>query len=306
MKKAALSKCFCAEFERQPFSKRKKVGIFLKGIYFFNLCALLFGMGYINYNQNRGVYYSDSLSVSYGEQIWPAAIIEGIKEPRALLFSYFNGEYRRNETLGLHDGRPIYTEISKFVDGTPFTTTVGAQIKYCYSERAWVLAHDLIKKSDIEDESDCPWLLRSQETTEYNLLNVDGDWSIWTGNLQENGHFFAVDNECNGPADCNYHGVCNDGKCECSEEAGYYGIHCEHQKACRIIRGGKGDGGDWSSVLWATAEMLIYQRPVYAYQSRWSRVIYVCCVSFVYPITHITSYPHTKAAYLPKPWRLLM
>ena len=77
MKKAALSKCFCAEFERQPFSKRKKVGIFLKGIYFLNLCALLFGMGYINYNQNRGVYYSDSLSVTYGEQIWNAAIITG-------------------------------------------------------------------------------------------------------------------------------------------------------------------------------------------------------------------------------------
>ena len=101
--------------------------------------------------------------------------------------------------------------------------------------------------------------------------------------------FFAVDNECNGPADCNYHGVCNDGKCECSEEAGYYGIHCEHQKACRIIRGGKGEGGDWSSVLWATAEMLIYQRPVYAYQGRWSRVICVfCVVSLVYPSTHVT------------------
>jgi len=139
---------------------------------------------------------------------------------RNLLFSYFNGVYRRNETIGLHDDRPVYTEQSKFEDGLAFDTTIGAQIKYCESESAWVFSHPNIKKSSSE-ESDCPWLLRSPETSEYNLLDVQGQWSIWTGNIQDNGYFSAVDNEAHGPVDCNYHGtVTDEGTCDCFREDG--------------------------------------------------------------------------------------
>ena len=65
----------------------------------------------------------------------------GEEVTRNLLFSYFNGVYRRNETIGLHDDRPVYTEQSKFEDGLAFDTTIGAQIKYCDSESAWVFSH---------------------------------------------------------------------------------------------------------------------------------------------------------------------
>jgi len=78
-------------------------------------------------------------------------------------------------------------------------------------------------------------------------------------------------------------------------------IHCEHQKACRIIRGGKGEGGLWASVQWATDEMLIYQRPVYAYQGKFVYESYVCRLSLVCLTIHVTSYSYTKGAYLPKP-----
>ena len=137
---------------------------------------------------------------------------------RTLLFSYFNGVYMRNTTLGLHDGRPVYTEQSKF-DGDPYTTTIGAEIKYCKSENAWVLVHPNIKKSE-QEISDCPWLLRSSETSEFELLSVTGDWAVWTGLLQEGSFFSATDNTCRGPVDCNFHGQCFDGECVCEKEKG--------------------------------------------------------------------------------------
>ena len=69
--------------------------------------------------------------------------------------------------------------------------------------------------------------------------------TVWTGNLQDNGYFSAVDNEAHGPVDCNYHGtVTDEGTCDCFRENGYYGLHCEHQKPCRAIRGGERHDGD--------------------------------------------------------------
>lgn len=43
-----------------------------------------------------------------------------------------------------------------------------------------VFTHDHIRRSE-DDQSGCNWLLRSPETNEYDLMNVDGDWKIWTG-----------------------------------------------------------------------------------------------------------------------------
>ena len=56
LKRAALSKRFRAEFEKSPFKKRKNTTRALKGLYFVNLCALLFGLGYVTYEQNQGAY----------------------------------------------------------------------------------------------------------------------------------------------------------------------------------------------------------------------------------------------------------
>lgn len=95
MKHAALAKCFTAEFEKQPFVLRKRMNIFLKFVYFLNLCLLLFGMGWINYQQNCGAFHSTELMVTFGDQIWSDAIVtlpSGEEVTRTLLFSYFNGE----------------------------------------------------------------------------------------------------------------------------------------------------------------------------------------------------------------------
>ena len=48
------------------------------------------------------------------------------------------------------------------------------------SELDQVFTHDHIRRSE-SDQSGCNWLLRSPETTESDLRNVEGDWKIWTG-----------------------------------------------------------------------------------------------------------------------------
>ncbi len=94
LKHAALSKCYRAEFDRTPFASKKKMSVFLKALYFLNLCVLIIGMGVITVKQNNGDFHSDSISVTFGEQVWPNAIVTTStgEETRTLLFSYFNGK----------------------------------------------------------------------------------------------------------------------------------------------------------------------------------------------------------------------
>ncbi|KAL7552008.1 hypothetical protein ACHAWF_015220 [Thalassiosira exigua] len=248
LKHAALSKCFRAEFEKQSFALRRNMNFFLKALYFINMCTLLAGMAWITVEQERGNFHAKSITVTFGEQVWNDAIVtttEG-EETRVLLFSYFNGIYVRNKT---HDGRPIYTE----------------QNKLDFPRKAWVFSHQNIRKSEKDsEESDCPWLMKSRETYEYNLLEVTGDWSIWTGIIQQNGRVAIVDNQCHGEVDCNYHGVCNDdGKCDC-EKDGHFGLHCEHKKPCRSIKA-RGNA-TFSHISWPGEDLWVYQRPVYRYE----------------------------------------
>mmetsp|Transcript_18565 Transcript_18565/g.40374 ORF Transcript_18565/g.40374 Transcript_18565/m.40374 type:complete len:500 (+) Transcript_18565:347-1846(+) len=243
---------------------------FIEGIFVLNLCVLLVVMGMVTHAQNNGAFYVSEITVTFGEQIWPEAIVtkpSGEVEKRTLLFSYFNGVYRLNGTQD--DGSPIYVEQNKF-DGSPFETIRGAEIRYCRKEKVWAFTHVNIKKKD-EDEirrdgrPDCPWLLRSPETSEFNLLDVTGDWSIWTGSIQQNGHFSAVDNRCIDVVDCNYNGECENGKCICSDNGSrgrYFGIRCEHTTPCPLINGRK--GGMWDQFNQDNTG--IYQRPVYRYQ----------------------------------------
>ena len=108
-------------------------------------------------------------------------------EEMVLIYPYFNGMY--NQDGSSHDGRPVYVEQNKF-DNTPFDTTspdevnirvkVPAQIKYCKSIRAWVLMHEYIRKST-RDDSECPWLLRSEETDAYDIEEIQGPWQVWAG-----------------------------------------------------------------------------------------------------------------------------
>ena len=101
---------------------------------------------------------------------------------------------------GTENGRPMYTEQNKF-DDTEYQVKTGATIKYCPEEEAWVFMHDDIRKDLNRVNPDCPWLLRSPETDSFNLLEVSGDWSIWTGVINSGASFHSYCNSCNSEAD---------------------------------------------------------------------------------------------------------
>mmetsp|Transcript_35784 Transcript_35784/g.58311 ORF Transcript_35784/g.58311 Transcript_35784/m.58311 type:complete len:644 (-) Transcript_35784:81-2012(-) len=253
LKRASTKKCFRAEFEKLPFVRRKKMTIFVKVVYIINLCGLMAGMTVVSIRQRRGDYHCNSITVNFDDHIWENALVlnstGGVEvEEMDLIYSYFNGVYVLN---GTHAGRPIYTEQNKF-NNTPYEEKIGAIIKYCEEESAWVFMHENIRKDRNTKNSDCPWLLRSPETKSFNLLEVDSTWSIWTGIINTGSTFQATCNRCDSKADCNYHGTCtDDGKCDCyvSEVDGYplyTGTHCEFSRPCIRLAGS--EGGLWDII----------------------------------------------------------
>eukprot|EP00970_Alexandrium_tamarense_P018127 scaffold13320_cov215-Alexandrium_tamarense.AAC.11 len=132
-----------------------------------------------------------------------------------------------------------------------------------------------IRKSK-SDNDECPWLLRSIETTEYNILDVGGDWSLWAGRFK-GGSFSAVCDSCTSDAQCNYHGTCSPtGKCECPENGNYFGNYCEHKKPCPTIRGDWGDTWELRTLNGETWDprndtldsiFIAYDRPIYRYST---------------------------------------
>ena len=113
---------------------------YLKGIYFVNLLLLFSGMAWITQIQENGGFHAESITVTFGDQVWNDAIVKtasGELETRVLLFSYFNGKvnslilfcmssecssfnhfvhftsgvYQKSDYV--HDGRPVYTEQNK-------------------------------------------------------------------------------------------------------------------------------------------------------------------------------------------------
>jgi len=254
LKRASTRKCFRAEFEKLPFARRKRVTIFVKVLYGFNFLWLMAGMTTIVVKQMSGGYHCHSITVNFEDRIWQNAVFlnsTGGVEEMDLMYSFFSGVYILNETRGYHDGRPIYTEQNKF-DNTPFEDKIGATIQYCKEEDAWVFMHENIRKDRNTRHPGCPWLLRSPNTKSFNLLEVSGDWSIWTG-IINTATFQATCNECklDSEADCNYHGTCisenseSSGKCACdsSEDDGYplySGEHCEFARPCIQLIGDSG------------------------------------------------------------------
>jgi hypothetical protein len=67
------------------------------------------------------------------------------------------------------------------------------------------------------DLDPCPWLLRSPETETFDLLEVEGNWDLWAGDITKT-EVTVVCNECTNTYDCNLNGVCNHSskKCECN------------------------------------------------------------------------------------------
>ncbi|KAK1742262.1 putative EGF-like domain-containing protein-like protein [Skeletonema marinoi] len=284
LKKATTRKCFSVEFPKLPFARRKKLSLFVKALYLINIVTLLIGMALINVKQDSGTYYCASISVYLGDHIWEEAVVYNnnstiIGERMNLIFSYFNGEYIINGTT--KNGRPIYVEQNKY-NSEPFIDKVPAQIRYCASEQAWVFIHPNIRKSSSTDyNEECPWLLKSSETTEFNLLEVGGDWKIWTGTVSNGADFQVFCNECDGEVDCNYRGQCVDKRCQCDstnsefegELEGYFGSSCQFKKPCLQMQG---DMNDTWRIAWVDiAErkpFFSYDRPVYVYESGWKNL----------------------------------
>jgi len=121
----------------------------LKAVYFINLACLLTWVIIIGEKQKNGDFRCNSVNLNFGDSVWENAIIldENGQPNRTatLVYSYFNGIYEKE---GSHDGYPKFVERNK-VDGSSYEEVIGAEIKYCKDEEAWVFAHrDIVKSGD--------------------------------------------------------------------------------------------------------------------------------------------------------------
>ena len=273
LKRASTRKYFRTEFEKLPFHRRKKRTVFVKAIYGVNFCLLMWGLSTITRKQMSGTFQCASITVTLPDYIWENVLhlsSTGVEVvyPCDLDYSYFNGVYVKN---GTYSGRPRYTEQNKFND-EPYAKTIGATIQYCPEEQAWVFMHERIRKEQHRQNVSCPWLMKSPETNSYDLLDVLGDWSIWTGVIESGVHFHADCNECESVSDCNFHGKCMGGVCHCRTRADaddyilFTGPLCQYPVPCRKLRGNSGD--EWNALvlldnhtLWKT-----YGRGVYHWE----------------------------------------
>jgi len=234
LRRACTAKLFQTEFERQKFARSIKASIFLKTVYFVNIAIFLGLMIHISLNQRKGTYQCNRIKVDFGDAVWGDALVrspEGGYNEVTLSFSTFNGVY---EKVGRKHDRPVYQEMKKFDYRNKFDDLViPAEIKYSDELHAWTFNHPDIVKKTTQDESE-PWLLRSPDTEEYDLLNVASEWNIWFGVIDTT-HVTYSCTECNSNTDCNLNGNCVNGECECLvetvEEGGggisYLGPHCE-------------------------------------------------------------------------------
>eukprot|EP00984_Skeletonema_dohrnii_P035342 scaffold34997_cov183-Skeletonema_dohrnii-CCMP3373.AAC.1 len=239
---------------------------------------------YVSVRQANGDYQCKSITARFREDIWREAIVisdQGYEE-RVLAYSYFNGVYVQDGNM--HDERPVYVERRKF-DGTEFDKTspnpedpyftikIPAKIQYCHSIRAWVFMHEKIRRSR-DDNSDCPWLLRSERTELFDIEEVNQmNWEVWQGVIETTDVRITC-NECNDDEDCNLNGACKrDGSCDCSKDVEgrtFLGPHCEVilKDNCRTIIGERYNDSysvidmDWlgSGQVWEA-----YNRPIYGY-----------------------------------------
>lgn len=121
-----------------------------------------------------------------------------------------------NESVGR---RPVYYERGAASQGK------SGKFFYCSDEEAWVFSVSGVTKGSSRN-NECNWLLRSPTTREYELSQVSLDgWKIWNGNVETVHNFRYGNTDCDSESDCNYHGSCSEGDCECDE--GYIGKFCK-------------------------------------------------------------------------------
>ena len=269
MQAATMAGYFEKEFEKQRegLKVKWKMKFALKAIYFFNLAAFLGAMVTVSTMQLGGQFYAQSITLNFGDETWPKAVIQNLQGQDIrvpLVYAFFNGVYERE---GYYNGRPVYVERNK-LDQAAYDEENGppipqewvniatskqfivkpAFIKHCEmgGKQYWVFDHDLIQKSSSSNQrssTDCKWLARSEMYNDFDLLDPDRNWEVWTGAIQE-ATVSIVNNKCEDDSDCNLNGECNDdGKCECFEGDGFefFGLDCgvTLEDKCRDLTHGK-------------------------------------------------------------------
>jgi len=186
LQRATMTKYFNVELKQEGTDSlvhKWKVRMFLKAVYFFNLAGFLAAMIVVSTRQMSGYYQCDSITVTFGEEIWRDAIVEWpesssqhpglIDDSMVLVYGYFNGEYAKDPHR-THGGRPVYIEQKKS-DRSPFDETSPlynpyhsyegspgldvvkpTEIKYCGGR--WVFSHEYIKKSPRNKVDVCIWI----------------------------------------------------------------------------------------------------------------------------------------------------
>ena len=254
----------------QMYSKAGAVVV--KSTMLLNLSCLLIGVSIIASRQWNGRFWCSSIKVRLGDDILRNALIRSRADSstteRTLVYAYFNGHYSLN---GTHQGRPRYTEQNKVYPTDRYNETIPAEIRYCNNR--WVFFHpDIVKtEDDVEDDTECQWLLRSSKTKEFNLLDVAAsDWEVWKGRgaIGSTDGFSIACNDVDSRADCNYHGDVIDSTCECHD--GYTGAYCEFEMPCKYLEEDFSvDGIDSSGIEyeWSRNEddqlIWLYDRAVY-------------------------------------------
>eukprot|EP00577_Skeletonema_sp_RCC1716_P005244 CAMPEP_0113387154 /NCGR_PEP_ID=MMETSP0013_2-20120614/8386_1 /TAXON_ID=2843 ORGANISM="Skeletonema costatum, Strain 1716" /NCGR_SAMPLE_ID=MMETSP0013_2 /ASSEMBLY_ACC=CAM_ASM_000158 /LENGTH=769 /DNA_ID=CAMNT_0000270033 /DNA_START=12 /DNA_END=2318 /DNA_ORIENTATION=+ /assembly_acc=CAM_ASM_000158 len=273
---------------------------FIRLVYCMNAALMLSGISILMVNQDSGKYRCKSKSIAFGDEVWEEAwvklgtcnidsdcgdgqqCLESVEsdcgdgqqcqksycyEQRLLIYSHFNGIYVESDG-DTHDGRPRYVEHNK-EDGSPFLETVPAEIIYCEDLEAWVFRHKNIRTSlDELEENECSWLLKSPQTESFDLIELGQSfWNVWLGQVEREYPIFVGCNDCYDNAGCNHHGKCNseEQRCECYDT--HFGIHCEFERPCEVIRSEKDpnttlhllhdDADDWVHFV------EVYGRPKY-------------------------------------------
>eukprot|EP00566_Odontella_aurita_P008738 CAMPEP_0113568750 /NCGR_PEP_ID=MMETSP0015_2-20120614/24025_1 /TAXON_ID=2838 /ORGANISM="Odontella" /LENGTH=860 /DNA_ID=CAMNT_0000471331 /DNA_START=122 /DNA_END=2705 /DNA_ORIENTATION=+ /assembly_acc=CAM_ASM_000160 len=229
----------CRKIQLYSYSKRFMRNIPLI-VFSLNLAALCAGFLYVHIEQDSGEFNRCStISVNFGEQIWEHPNIVGgdLKGDNSFLsYSFFNGVYKieGNDKVG----RPVYVEMNK-QNGEKYEKTTPAKFMFCQTLGSWAFVHkDLRKSTELtEEESDCPWLLKSEPVTGsamFDLLSVasSSQWTVWTGTEKRGEEITILCDECENESSCNFKGSCNADTQSCDCSSGFFGSHCELEPPC--------------------------------------------------------------------------
>lgn len=70
LRNATSTKAFGVGFAKRPYNYRKKMTIFVKFLYIFNVILFLGGISVIAVLQRTGYFQCESVMITFGDEIW--------------------------------------------------------------------------------------------------------------------------------------------------------------------------------------------------------------------------------------------